>query len=1142
MVRATTDSSSATPARRKSEEDLDSNRAHKKPRTRVSYSCGECHRRKQKCDRQVPCSHCVARKVPELCKSYTPGKSDQDIHVRLARLEQIVETALPQYWAQGRLTPVSDGPEPHDKQRSVSPMDDGSHSQAEDEDPSGGIFESGTWYGKSAAGLVAAPAVLEQLQSMVATPDSGSGGSTFPVTHNALLEEESKPNITPMEQSATERLQRLMQDCGYSTERLQNMYDELPPRKFRDELVSHYFNVINWTRYPISENEFRDSYASFLANEHNPSKPSNIRFLPLLFVVLATAVRSAPSRPGTTEASRKTTASRYYWCCRRAMLIVACVQPDCFEIVLTRMLSARFLVLDRRMTESWSQLGAAVRIAQAIGLHRDGADMGMEPLQVERRRRIWAHLYHADRSIALVLGRPVAIHDSHTSTRPPTNADERSFDGKTFKSLPLSQPTRTTFHILRHSLAIIMGRMSDFFQNVNSPRHYSDVIELDDELLNWRQNLPPYYSLDPDTSLDRSHPYIPLQRFLLVTEFLFVRISLHRPYLLRKLDGNKYSRSRDACFESALKDHQTRQEYIATTIREGRDPAASAYREFQAAMIAGIYLALYPKGRDVERMHSLLETFLERNKHLTEIDLIARREIKIIEFLKRKFDGAAEQQVSSVSSPPATSPDANGNVHLLSDHSFPSVASLPLTSPRAAFSQLPRPSPLQQMRYLQPSETSSPGTGTGSPQGEDETAQTLLDQWCNIFSGGPAVDDHPGGTGLPWATPGLVDVNGWLGGNGIIATPVAGGEGVMPPAGVDGADWSYWESLVEQIRTSGSASRPSRICRSVQTMPKRLRSPGSADPPSRSSTKARTDAPVAPSSASQTLPELPDKIRILSWNVDTPAPFLQLPSSKQRSAASTSPGTVPGSHPALLRDLLRRHVFPDFICLQEVRARHTDREWVAALRLAANFGTHGMGTLADSPKYTMFHSLNRAARGQRNFGVATFVRAPRETAIAAAREVDWDHEGRVLVLEMKASWALVNVYALNGSEYMWRDPLGTIAPKTRHGRKREFNRLLADECAALRARGLRVVLVGDFNIVFRELHPNVKAYSWFAKGKPQGSDRSRVDYALVDSRSKENVVEMTYLEDPQERWHSDHAPFVLTVNSMEFGDGAPSID
>lgn len=55
-----------TPVRRKSEDELDSARAHKKPRTRVryvtaivqsspgqplclqSYSCGECHRRKQK--------------------------------------------------------------------------------------------------------------------------------------------------------------------------------------------------------------------------------------------------------------------------------------------------------------------------------------------------------------------------------------------------------------------------------------------------------------------------------------------------------------------------------------------------------------------------------------------------------------------------------------------------------------------------------------------------------------------------------------------------------------------------------------------------------------------------------------------------------------------------------------------------------------------------------------------------------------------------------------------------------------------------------------------------------------------------------------------------------------------------------------
>lgn len=99
--------------------------------------------------------------MPELCKSYTPGKTDQDIHVRLARLEQIIETALPHYWSQGNATP---GSESGDRRRSMSPMDDGNHSQPEDEDPNGGMFESGRWYGKSASGLVAAPAVLEQVR------------------------------------------------------------------------------------------------------------------------------------------------------------------------------------------------------------------------------------------------------------------------------------------------------------------------------------------------------------------------------------------------------------------------------------------------------------------------------------------------------------------------------------------------------------------------------------------------------------------------------------------------------------------------------------------------------------------------------------------------------------------------------------------------------------------------------------------------------------------------------------------------------------------------------------------------------------------------------------------------------------------
>ena len=106
---------------------------------------------------------CVARKVPELCKAYTPGKTDQDLNFRLSRLEHIIEMALPQFCSPG---PSSTSPEAaisNGLQRSVSPGEDDTRSQTEEQEPSGGTFQSGKWYGSSASGSVAPAAVIERV-------------------------------------------------------------------------------------------------------------------------------------------------------------------------------------------------------------------------------------------------------------------------------------------------------------------------------------------------------------------------------------------------------------------------------------------------------------------------------------------------------------------------------------------------------------------------------------------------------------------------------------------------------------------------------------------------------------------------------------------------------------------------------------------------------------------------------------------------------------------------------------------------------------------------------------------------------------------------------------------------------------------
>ena len=98
---------------------------------------------------------------------------------------------------------------------------------------------------------------------------------------------------------------------------------------------------------------------------------------------------------------------------------------------------------------------------------------------------------------------------------------------------------------------------------------------------------------------------------------------------------------------------------------------------------------------------------------------------------------------------------------------------------------------------------------------------------------------------------------------------------------------------------------------------------------------------------------------------------------------------------------VEKHAWPDFLCLQEIRARHNDADWISALRSSAN-----SNALTDDPLYDAHFSLCQSTKGQRRFGVVTYMK--RSLAVERTREVDWDVEGRVSITEM-SDWALVNV-------------------------------------------------------------------------------------------------------------------------------------
>ncbi|KAL0070712.1 hypothetical protein AAF712_001933 [Marasmius tenuissimus] len=793
MVKTTNHIGESTAAtmssKRKKLEDDENSSISKKQRTRVSFSCGECHRRKQKAKTNTLSSRVLADPTTLLHSFSAIAKYLVLIasreNARMARLEHIIEMALPQFcdnWSQG---PV----------RRRSPSLEDTHSQHDDEPPAmSGLFQSGKWYGSGASGSIAPGPVIEQLQNAVMPQSSEQ--------LRAILNDKPK-GIEPLEPSAADNLKTLVQECGVSPHKIPEILQELPPLRTSDALINYYFRQINWTRYAISEKDFRAAYASVCAHGAHgvgATNPNDVRFLPLLFVVLAIAVRLAPEELAGDSRSRRVTSLRYYWTSRRALLIAAAIQPDSLDIVLTRLLSARFLTFDRRITECWSQLGAAVRTAEALGLHRDGAPMGMDPQLVEYRRRIWSYLYHADRSYALVLGRPNSIQDDYISTLPPGNIDDES--PTAFTQPPhggLSSPTRMTFCILRHQLAAIIGRIVHHFQKVR-PSHYSEVTILDEELEKFMTHLPPHYSLEPDTSLDEKYPFIPVHRFLLITETLFVRTSLHRPYMLRRLSSDRYSRSRNACWQSAIKDFEVRQAFREKTNDETRISLSNAYREFQTAMISGIYLVIYPHGKHADTMHMILDTFLKDHEGFGEMDETTQRELKTIEFLKAK----AVERRRPLDHPITDEDDTNGVEHEHPAHLLLGFQQQQSAGPRQtvvsgtsnSFPQTNGSSNITDSpiyhRLHQPVGDHLSST-SGSPAADDDsTAQLIFNIVSNPMEGIGANMNW--GNATP-STPNGGEYGGW-------ANSDAPGsmQGADPRFPLDGGDWNYyWEALVNQI-------------------------------------------------------------------------------------------------------------------------------------------------------------------------------------------------------------------------------------------------------------------------------------------------------------------------------------------------------
>ncbi|KAL2177069.1 Endonuclease/exonuclease/phosphatase [Thermothelomyces heterothallicus CBS 202.75] len=337
-------------------------------------------------------------------------------------------------------------------------------------------------------------------------------------------------------------------------------------------------------------------------------------------------------------------------------------------------------------------------------------------------------------------------------------------------------------------------------------------------------------------------------------------------------------------------------------------------------------------------------------------------------------------------------------------------------------------------------------------------------------------------------------------------------------------------------------------------------------------------------------------IRIFSWNINGIAPYLPLQSTaiasffkssadpnKRPATNDNNTSTQPGSDN--LRTFLSRHNWPAALFLQELKIQQGNDKALAALLASLNSPLNGDDTLSDSRTYTLDGVLPRDKYNARGFqgrlyGVGTILRTDFvRRHVARVREVDWDLEGRVSIVELKPPppeastttttttttttdsnnnnnnnnlvpattvleqgqeederhraahqnkkqkkqpLALINVYAVNGSAAPYRCPKTGAVAGTRHDRKLAFHAALRDECLALERRGFRVVVAGDLNVARGppDGHPSLRVF-------PRQHCANRADFNAKFFAPEENRRAGAYVAaaEEQEEGEQEQEPF-----------------
>ncbi|KIW00221.1 uncharacterized protein PV09_08261 [Verruconis gallopava] len=493
-------------------------------RKRTETSCDRCKARKQKCDRlldQDQCRYCQLHNIA--CTTTVPRKrriygSVEGVGSRITLLESLVKGLLPEanlstiasLKETGKslgipLPQVDDGDAPTDE--AEKPPADGEEDTAIQVIPDG--QKQMQYVGPSSSFLFHLN--LRRLLGNYSIFEFALFGNN---AADQIFEISKTPGMSQTMNIMDRRGSSMtISDCGSPSDAVREIDGPV-----LETLMDAYFEVIHSDFPVLHENSFRESYEVWAASNTTSDPVWLCKVLCVLILARRVASIEIPE-----EAQKK-------WWTHVQTLLPSVLFSSNIYTVQALMLAALHLHNTNHRDACWNLTGTAVRVAHAIGLHREDIKQNQPRLAREHRKQVWWTLYAFEQMQVSSFDRPSAISHIASSVGVP---NERILGTAGYYPPDYNKWYQKLQIILGSACKALNpgGNSSSVKPEDAYNRPLSPTAAILRDLDRWKDGLPTHLRLDAANSLA---PAAQRPLLLLFIEYYYILVLITRSALLRR--------------------------------------------------------------------------------------------------------------------------------------------------------------------------------------------------------------------------------------------------------------------------------------------------------------------------------------------------------------------------------------------------------------------------------------------------------------------------------------------------------------------------------------------------------------------------------------------------------------------------------